>query len=265
MNGERYPELFQFFAGYFHEDWPVDAATPDEVIDTFIEGHARNERAHLADLIDAFTAEVPPVTRECALQGTRLLLRSRSGCAIGAQLAAACQNPAPGSDLKPRAPTDTPRPRRQARPVHWWFRGASLLSSASASSDLHIMPGRSESDLAFGQVLWPDATLEHVAVDYDAVVLRIRESTGIERTIRCEGHIALRLEGFWDEVIIERAELVSEHAAIERATDSISRRLGTNWLDSGNEERNSRHWLALIVYLADGCPMEIVAARLCIG
>jgi len=25
MNERRYPELFQFFAGYFHEDWPVDA------------------------------------------------------------------------------------------------------------------------------------------------------------------------------------------------------------------------------------------------
>ena len=40
-------------AGHFHEDWPVDAATPDEVIDTFIGAHPRNERAHLADLIDA--------------------------------------------------------------------------------------------------------------------------------------------------------------------------------------------------------------------
>lgn len=123
------------------------------------------------------------------------------------------------------------------------------------------MTGRSETDLALGHVLWPDATLEHVAADYDTVVLRIRESTGIERRIRCEGHIALSIEGFWDEVIVERAELVSEHVAIERATNSISRRFGANWLASGNEERNSRRWLALIVHLADGCTLEVVAAR----
>jgi hypothetical protein len=127
------------------------------------------------------------------------------------------------------------------------------------------MIGRSESERALGQVLWPDAILVHVAADYDTVVLRIRESTGIERTIRCEGHIALGLEGFWDEVIIERAELVSEHAAIERATASIRRRFGTHWLDSGSEERNRRHWLALIVHLADGCSLEVVAARFHVG
>lgn len=127
------------------------------------------------------------------------------------------------------------------------------------------MTGRSESDLALAHVLWPDATLEQVTVDYDTVVLRIRESTGTERTIRCEGHIALGLEGFWDEVIIEHAELVSKHPTIERATSSISRRFGTSWLDSGNEERNSRRWLALIVHLADGCSLQVVAARFCVG
>jgi hypothetical protein len=58
MNADRRPELFQFFAGYFHEDWAVDAQTTDEVIDTFIATHTQNERVHLADLIDAFTAEV---------------------------------------------------------------------------------------------------------------------------------------------------------------------------------------------------------------
>jgi len=60
MSTERYPELFQFFAGYFHQDWAVDADTPDTVIDTFVaEDASENERTHLADLIDAFVAAVP--------------------------------------------------------------------------------------------------------------------------------------------------------------------------------------------------------------
>lgn len=110
-------------------------------------------------------------------------------------------------------------------------------------------------------VLWPDATLEYVAVDYDSVVLRVRESTGQMRTIRCEGHIGYGLCGFWDEVIIERAEVTSTHPFIERCVSSISQRLGQGWIDSGNEQRNSRQWRALVVHLSDGSCVEIVAAR----
>lgn len=59
MNELRYPELFQFFAGYFHEDWPVDAATADDVVETFMGTHARDECLKLAQLIDAFAATTP--------------------------------------------------------------------------------------------------------------------------------------------------------------------------------------------------------------
>ncbi len=111
------------------------------------------------------------------------------------------------------------------------------------------------------QVLWPDATLEQVTIDYDAVSLRVRESTGRARLIRCEGHIGFGLFGFWDEMIIESAEMSTKHPAIERCTSSISRRLGEGWIDSGNEQRNARDWVALIVHLSDGCCLEIVATR----
>jgi len=58
MNQERYPELVQFFAGYFNQDWDLDAPTADGIIDLFNRTHSLNERAHIAVLIDAFTAEV---------------------------------------------------------------------------------------------------------------------------------------------------------------------------------------------------------------
>jgi hypothetical protein len=123
------------------------------------------------------------------------------------------------------------------------------------------MTGRSRDASVLNQVLWPDATLEYLAVDYDSVVLRVREATGQVRTIRCEGHIGYGLCGFWDEVIIERAEIAAEHPFIERCVSSISRRLGQGWIDSGNEQRNTRRWNALVVYLSDGSCLEIVAAR----
>jgi hypothetical protein len=58
MNGQHSSELFQFFAAYFHEDWSVDAASPDDVIDSFIAAHTGSECAHIASLIDAFAAAV---------------------------------------------------------------------------------------------------------------------------------------------------------------------------------------------------------------
>ena len=111
------------------------------------------------------------------------------------------------------------------------------------------------------KVLWPDAILEHVAADYDAVVLRVRESTGRVRTIRCEGYVGYGVCGFWDEVVIERALVSTSHPFIERCTTSISGRLGDDWPESGNEARNTRKWKALVIHLLDGASLEVVAAK----
>jgi hypothetical protein len=53
-------ELKQFFGAYFHEDWPHDAATSDEVIAGFIsEGRSPEELSRLADMIDAYVIAAP--------------------------------------------------------------------------------------------------------------------------------------------------------------------------------------------------------------
>ncbi len=38
----KYPNLFQFFASYFHEDWDLDHSTADEVVDCFIYENPKN-------------------------------------------------------------------------------------------------------------------------------------------------------------------------------------------------------------------------------
>ena len=126
------------------------------------------------------------------------------------------------------------------------------------------MTDHSETEPVLRQVLWSDAILEAVTVDYDEVVLRIQESTGLKKSLHCEGHIGLDLNGFWDEVTIERAELVTEHPLIARLANNISRRLGNHWPDTGNEHRNTRCWSALIVHLSDGCSLVVVAASFAI-
>jgi hypothetical protein len=123
------------------------------------------------------------------------------------------------------------------------------------------MNGHFSDEPMLHQVLWPDATLEQVMADYDSVALRIRESTGRIRTIRCEGHIGYALCGFWDEVIIERAEVRLEHPFLDLCVNSLSRRLGHELSESGNVERNTRKWKVLLVHLSDGSCIEVAAAK----
>ena len=56
MTADRSNPLFQFFAGWFNQDWSYDGS-PDDVITAFLaEPHAPGELAGLADQIDALAA-----------------------------------------------------------------------------------------------------------------------------------------------------------------------------------------------------------------
>jgi hypothetical protein len=123
------------------------------------------------------------------------------------------------------------------------------------------LPHHSHDDAVLAEVSWPDAELQRLTIDYDAVMLTVRESTGTERFIRCEGYIGYDMCGFWDEVVVERVELTDRHDAIDRCKNELSRRWGANLTDTGNDQRNSRTWQALILHLSDGAALELVAAR----
>lgn len=56
MTADRSSALFQFFAGWFHQDWSYDGS-PDDVLAAFLaEPHAPGELDRLAAQIDAFAA-----------------------------------------------------------------------------------------------------------------------------------------------------------------------------------------------------------------
>lgn len=57
MKKDASNELWQFFAAYFHQDWTYLASTPDEVLDDYLRASSISQRAHLADLVEAFAAE----------------------------------------------------------------------------------------------------------------------------------------------------------------------------------------------------------------
>jgi hypothetical protein len=48
--------LCQFFGGYFHEDWPLDAESPDEIVSAFVRGRADDDDRHLAQLSSSILA-----------------------------------------------------------------------------------------------------------------------------------------------------------------------------------------------------------------
>jgi hypothetical protein len=122
------------------------------------------------------------------------------------------------------------------------------------------MTGHSKTEHSLDKVLWADADIERIAVEYDVLSISLNESTGIKRTVRALGYIGYRMVGVWDEMIVEKAALLKNHPFIDECVDSMKRRLGTDWLDAGSPSRNTRAWSALIVHFLDGCTLEVVAA-----
>lgn len=109
-------------------------------------------------------------------------------------------------------------------------------------------------------ILWADAELEALNMDYESVVLCIRESTGRRVELHCLGHIGLSIEGFWDEIVIEAADIVEAHPFLERCLASLTERLGEEPPPTGSPARNSRQFSTLVVRLADGARVLCAAA-----
>jgi hypothetical protein len=53
---ERYPELFQFFGGYFNQDWDLEAEDNVGVVRVFKAQNSRKYTFEVADELDAFLA-----------------------------------------------------------------------------------------------------------------------------------------------------------------------------------------------------------------
>jgi len=110
-------------------------------------------------------------------------------------------------------------------------------------------------------VLWPDAELESVTIDYDAVVLLLTESTGIKRRIFCHGHLGMELPGFWDEVVVAQGEVLDQDPFLDRCQTAIQERFRNSPPATGNDDRNSKVSRLLRVTLGDGTELKVVASR----
>ena len=110
-------------------------------------------------------------------------------------------------------------------------------------------------------VLWPDADLESITIDYDEVRISVAESTGRRMTVSCRGYIGYSMVGFWDEMIVERASCDPKDPFLAECVRSLESRYGGKWSDTGSPTRNRRSWNVLRVVLSDGAVLKVAAAQ----
>ena len=110
-------------------------------------------------------------------------------------------------------------------------------------------------------VLWADAEIQSVRADYDTVCIELRESTGRKRVVKCCGHIGYQLIGFWDEIVVERAEFVETDPFLDDCIQAIKRAHGEQRLESGDPIRNRGTWSVLLIHLADGAVLRVAAGQ----
>ena len=113
-------------------------------------------------------------------------------------------------------------------------------------------------------VLWADADLCSIHIDYDDFVLEVEESSGLKRSIRCGGFIGFEVIGVWDEAIIDSAVLLENDKFTDRCVNEIQRRLGKNTPASGNADRNLKNPITMRITLIDNCIINVAFNELLI-
>jgi hypothetical protein len=56
MTKTKFGNLVNFFGGYFHQDWDLDARNYDEVLEMFVKHNPSNEVANVVKELDALLA-----------------------------------------------------------------------------------------------------------------------------------------------------------------------------------------------------------------
>lgn len=115
------------------------------------------------------------------------------------------------------------------------------------------------SNFQLNDVLWADAELEKMEIDYGNVRISITESTEREIKISFKGYIGYSLTGFWDEIVIEKFVLHENHPFLDSCTKELEKKYGKNLPPSGDDVRNKKEWLLSELCLSDGTSIFIVA------
>src|SRR5579883_3479862 len=100
-------------------------------------------------------------------------------------------------------------------------------------------------------ILWVDANLEKFEAGFDEVRIEVCEDIGSERSrklLRCFGYIGFQIIGFWDEMIIESANMHAKHDFIAECEGRVA-----GQSKSGSEYRIAEGNRLLAIEFIDGC------------
>ncbi len=109
-------------------------------------------------------------------------------------------------------------------------------------------------------VLWPDAEIDSISIDFDELVIYLTESSQKKTVVRCKGYIGYTVLGFWDDVIVAKAQLHDSDDFLDACLHSLRQRYRDGLPDSGNPSRNRRTYQILEIQLIDGAVLKIAAA-----
>ena len=105
-------------------------------------------------------------------------------------------------------------------------------------------------------IRWADASLEKIETTYDKVALHLCEDSGQRKLLHGLGHIGFQMIGFWDEMIIEKAAVSSDHPFIAECERRVERLPAT-----GTNARRPTGNRLLEVTFIDGCRLWVCAHR----
>nr|WP_319394656.1 hypothetical protein [uncultured Desulfobacter sp.] len=115
------------------------------------------------------------------------------------------------------------------------------------------------SNFQLNDVLWVDAELIKMEIDYGDVRISITESSEREIKILFKGYIGYSVIGFWDEIVIEKFVLHEKHPFLDSCIQELEKKYGKNLPPSGDDARNKKEWLLSELCLSDGTSILIVA------
>ncbi len=119
------------------------------------------------------------------------------------------------------------------------------------------MTGHSNFNLQ--DILWSDAEIEKIEIDYSDVIVTITESTNRERKIKFKGYIGYSVSGFWDEIVIDKCVIHENHDFLQQCILELEKKYGRNIPDSGDDFRNQKSWKLVEICLSDETSILIVA------
>ncbi len=119
--------------------------------------------------------------------------------------------------------------------------------------------------LSEDEILWPDAELESLNIDYDSVDILITDSLERKITISAKGFIGYKVLGFWDENIIDTGIFSKNHEFQKECLENLKYRMGDKLRESGCVDRTLSDLTTLEIKLIDGCSILIVAGKFVIA